>query len=81
VLVLSPFGGRSLLPIDWGMDLATQVDELRTGGSRVETIFPDSSSEHLFGANAMDLSLRPPAARAGYDQGRALAEQLTEFWR
>ena len=51
------------------------------GGSRVETIFPDSDSEHLFGANAMDLSLRPPAARAGYDQGRALAEQLTEFWR
>jgi hypothetical protein len=36
---------------------------------------------HMFGANAMDLSLRPPAARAGYDQGRALAEQLTEFWR
>jgi NTE family protein len=35
----------------------------------------------MFGANAMDLSTRPPAARAGYHQGRALAEQLTEFWR
>jgi NTE family protein len=81
VLVLSPFGGRTLQPLDWGMQLAAQVDELRTRGSRVETIFPDSSSEHLFGANAMDLSLRPPAARAGYDQGSALAEQLTEFWR
>ena len=81
MLVLSPFGGRTLTPLDWGMHLATQVDELRAGGSRVETIFPDSNSEHMFGANAMDLSLRPPAARAGYDQGRALAEQLTEFWR
>ncbi len=81
VLVLSPFGGRSLQPLDWGMHLATQVDELRARGSRVETIFPDSDSEHMFGANAMDPSLRPPAARAGYDQGRALAEQLTEFWR
>jgi NTE family protein len=81
VLVLSPFGGRTLQPLDWGMHLATQVDELRARGSRVETIFPDSNSEHMFGANAMDLSLRPPAARAGYDQGRALAEQLTEFWR
>jgi NTE family protein len=81
VLVLSPFGGRTLTPLDWGMHLATQVDELRARGSRVETIFPDSNSEHMFGANAMDLSLRPPAARAGYDQGRALAEQLTEFWR
>jgi NTE family protein len=81
VLVLSPFGGRSRTPLDWGMQLAAQVDELRAGGSSVETIFPDSSSEHMFGANAMDLSLRPPAARAGYNQGRALAEQLTEFWR
>lgn len=81
VLVLSPFGGRSLAPLDWGMQLAAQVDELRASGSRVETIFPDSNSEHMFGANAMDLSLRPPAARAGYEQGRALAEQLTEFWR
>ena len=81
VLVLSPFGGRSRHPQEWGMQLAAQVDELRAGGSRVETIFPDSNSEHMFGANAMDLSLRPPAARAGYEQGRALAEQLTEFWR
>lgn len=81
VLVLSPFGGRTLVPLDWGMHLAAQVDELRVGGSSVETIFPESSSEHLFGANAMDLSLRPPAARAGCDQGRALAEQLAGFWR
>jgi NTE family protein len=81
VLVLSPFGGRSRHPREWGTHLAAQVDQLRARGSRVETIFPDSDSEHLFGANAMDLSLRPPAARAGYDQGRALAGQLTEFWR
>jgi NTE family protein len=80
VLVLSPFGGRSRHPLEWGMHLAAQVDELRACGSRVETIFPDSGSEHMFGANAMDLSLRPPAARAGYDQGRALAGQLAAFW-
>ena len=81
VLVLSPFGGRSLVPLEWGVHLATQVDELRARGSRVETVFPDSSSEHLFGANAMDLSMRPAAARAGHGQGKALAEQLTAFWR
>ena len=81
VLVLSPLGGRSRHPLDWGMHLAAQVDELRAGGSRVETIFPDSDSRNAFGANVMDLSTRPPAARAGYNQGRALAEQLTEFWR
>ena len=81
VLVLSPFGGRSRAPLAWGMQLAAQVDELRARGSSVETIFPESNSEHMFGANAMDLSLRPPAARAGYEQGRAVTEQLAEFWR
>ncbi len=81
VLVLSPFGGRSRHPRDWGMQLSTQVDELRAGGSRVETIVPDSNTEHLFGANAMDLSLRPSAARAGHGQGEALAGELSRFWR
>jgi NTE family protein len=81
VLVLSPFGGRTLHPLDWGTHLAAQVDELRAGGSRVETVVPDASSEHMFGANAMDLSLRPAAARAGHEQGRALAERLADFWR
>lgn len=37
VLVLSPFGGRSRHPLEWGMHLAAQVDELRASGSRVET--------------------------------------------
>ena len=81
VLVLSPLGGRSRAPLDWGMHLAAQVDELRAGGSRVETIFPDSDSRDAFGVSLMDPSTRPPAARAGYNQGRALAGQLTEFWR
>jgi NTE family protein len=81
VLVLSPFGGRSRHPVAWGMQLAAQVDELRAGGSRVETIFPDSNSRDAFGVDMMDPSTRPPAARAGYNQGRALAEQLSEFWR
>jgi NTE family protein len=81
VLVLSPFGGRSRHPLAWGMQLATQVDELRAGGSRVETIFPDADSLTAFGDNMMDASARPPAARAGYAQGRDLAGHLTKFWR
>ncbi|MGH7642423.1 MAG: patatin-like phospholipase family protein, partial [Candidatus Dormibacteria bacterium] len=81
VLVLSPFGGSSRHPPEWSMHLATQVDELRARGSRVETIVPDSRSRNAFGINVMDPSTRAPAARAGYDQGRALAERLTVFWR
>ena len=81
VLVLSPFSGRTRTPMAWGLHLATQVDELRARGSSVETVFPDAGAEHLFGANAMDPSLRLPAAQAGHDQGSVLAEQLDAFWR
>jgi len=63
------------------MHLAAQAGELRARGSRVETIVPDSDSRNAFGSNLMDLSTRLPAARAGHNQGRALAGQLTEFWR
>ena len=80
VLVLSPFGGRTRHPLNWGMQLAAQVDELLAGGSRVETVFPDSNSLDAFGDNMMNPSARPPAARAGFNQGRSLANQLTEFW-
>ena len=40
VLVLSPFGGRTLQPLDRRMYLVTHVDGLRTGGSRVENELP-----------------------------------------
>jgi NTE family protein len=80
VLVLSPFGGRSRTPVEWGLHLAAQVDELRARGSSVAALSPDSDVEHLFGANAMDQSLRPAVARSGYDHGRALAHRLTDLW-
>ncbi len=80
VLVLSPFGGRSRTPVDWGMHLTTQIEELRAGGSTVETIFPDSASREAFGDNMMDLSRRPASAQAGYNQGKAIAGELLVFW-
>ena len=81
VLVLSPFGGRTRHPLEWGMQLAVQVEDLRSSGSSVETIFPDTHALAVFGSNMMDPSTRSSAARAGYSQGSALAEQLTGFWR
>ncbi|MFC9558573.1 patatin-like phospholipase family protein [Agromyces sp. NPDC056965] len=80
VAVLEPFGGRSRTPLAWGMDLATQVEELRAGGSMVEAVFPDAGAGDVFNANALDPSTRRPAAQGGYDQGRALAERFAEFW-
>jgi len=83
VLVIPPLGGRTRKPLDWGLHLAAQVDELRAAGSRVETIFPDSDSQNAlgFGMNLMDLSTRRRSTEAGYSQGKVLAEQLTDFWR
>ena len=80
VVVLSPFSGRTRMPLEWGMDLATQVDELRAVGSRVEAVFPDSGAGDVFDANALDPSTRRQAARGGYEQGQALAERLADFW-
>ncbi|WP_347876339.1 patatin-like phospholipase family protein [Cellulosimicrobium cellulans] len=80
VLVLSPFGGRTRAPLDWGLQLAVQVDELRARGSEVEVIVPGPDADHLFGPQAMDLSLRPAAAEAGYERGTALAERVAALW-
>jgi NTE family protein len=80
VLILDPFSGRSRTPVEWGLDLATQLAELRAAGSTVETVFPDAGSGDVFNANAADPSTRPQAARGGFEQGRALAESLAGFW-
>jgi NTE family protein len=81
VVILDPFGGRSRHPLEWGMDLATHVAELRATGSTVETVFPDEGSGDVFNSNALDPATRLPAARGGYEQARTLAVQLAELWR
>ncbi|MFN8170477.1 MAG: patatin-like phospholipase family protein [Candidatus Nanopelagicales bacterium] len=80
VLVLSPFGGRSRTPAAWGTHLATQVEVLRAGGSAVVTVYPDDASLTAFGGDMMDVSRRPPAARAGFEQGRTLALEMAGWW-
>ena len=83
VLVLSPLSGRSRHPEEWGTDLAAQVDALRAGGSRVETILPDADARMAMGSGLgmTALAARAPSARAGFEQGRALAARLADFWR
>jgi NTE family protein len=80
VLVLAPFGGRSLVPVSWGTQLPDQVEALRTDGSVVELIVPDGDSQALFGADILDVTRRPGAARAGYELGRSRAGRLTGSW-
>ncbi|RKR75118.1 patatin-like phospholipase family protein [Frondihabitans australicus] len=80
VLVLSPLGGRTLHPLPWRTRLDAQVDDLLAGGSRVEVVVPGDDAQPLIGEASTNLSLRPAAARAGFEQGRALAERLGNAW-
>jgi NTE family protein len=73
-------GGRTITRFVWGINLGALVAVLRAAGSRVETIAPASDAEHMFGANAMDVSLRGAAARAGYEQGSGMAERIRGLW-
>lgn len=79
VVVLSPFGGRSRHPAEWGMQLAVQVEELRASGSAVESIFPGEVARQAFGSNMMDPASRRPSASAGYEQAMADAERVAKL--
>ena len=64
-------------PPEWGTDLASQVEALRTQGSHVEVITPDADSRGAMGTNQMDPATRIPAARAGFTQGKQEATRVT----
>ena len=87
VVVLSPlversqtqpgqFEGLRRAP-EWRADLASQVEDLRQQGSRVEVITPDADSRTAMATNQMDPATRIPAARAGFAQGKLEATRLT----
>jgi NTE family protein len=60
--------------------LEAEMQVLRDGGARTELILPDDASVASFGLNLMDGRKRPGAAKAGIDQGRALAPALKAVW-
>jgi len=60
--------------------LEAELQVLRDGGARTELILPDDASVAAFGLNLMDGRKRPAAAKAGIEQGRALAPALKSVW-
>jgi NTE family protein len=60
--------------------LDREIKALTDEGAKVELVTPDAPSQTAFGANLMDARVRPAAAKAGLDQGRALAATLEQFW-
>lgn len=59
-----------------------QLDSLRDGGSRVETILPGEEMLEVSGAglNLMDFTRAADAYEAGLRQGKAEAARLAPFW-
>lgn len=59
-----------------------QLDSLRTGGSKVETIVPGREMLEVSGggANLMDFTRTADAYTAGLGQGKVEAERLEDFW-
>jgi NTE family protein len=76
-------GGAAASPMAeaFRRQLEAELDVVRQGGSHVELIVPDAASLEAFGMNLMDHRRRPPAAKAGVEQGRGQAGKLERLWR
>jgi NTE family protein len=46
----------------------------------VRVVTPDAASRQAIGPNVLDPAYRAGTARAGREQGRALADSLRAFW-
>lgn len=74
VLILSPTGDKKLsLP---GNNLDQEINILKSNGSRVVLIKPDSESKKLMGPNPLDPAKRAASAIAGLRQGEKEADKV-----
>ncbi|CCH18719.1 patatin-like phospholipase family protein [Micromonospora lupini] len=76
VLVLAPTSA-SFGPMP---RLAAQVAELRAAGSRVVVVTPDAAARAAIGRNVLDPARRAGAARAGWTQAAAVADEVRALW-
>lgn len=82
VVVVAVTGGATTDPalLRFRQMLDNEIDVVRESGARVELIVPDEASVKAFGINLMDSRRRPGAAKAGVEQGKALASKLKSMW-
>ena len=78
VMIISPLGG--VAPYPAGYQLADQIAELETAGSKVLAICPDDTARNAMGSNPLDPAVRIPSAVAGREQGRCMSSQVATFW-
>jgi NTE family protein len=61
--------------------VASQVAELRSAGSVVVVVSPDSAALAAIGRNVLDPAHRGPAARAGHAQAANVAAEVAAVWQ
>ncbi|MER7457759.1 patatin-like phospholipase family protein [Micromonospora sp. NPDC126480] len=60
--------------------LSAQVAALRAAGARVAVVMPDAAARAAIGRNVLDPARRAGAARAGWAQASAVADEVAEVW-
>jgi NTE family protein len=75
VLIISPLGTQG------NAGLALHVEVLAKSGALLHVIEPDPFSKGAMGLNPLDPQRRAPAAQAGRQQGRAVADAIAALQR
>ncbi len=78
VLIVSPMGNVATFP--QGFRLSDQVAALAGTGAKVLAIEPNSEARTAMGTNPFDPGTRIPSAWAGRTQGKAVAQEVADFW-
>jgi NTE family protein len=77
-VIVSPMG--TARPEVTGVSLEQQIETLESAGGKTYLVEPDELSKSAIGLNPLAPETRVPAARAGRNQGHAIAEDVACFW-
>ena len=77
-VIVSPMG--TARPEITGESLEQQVETLKSAGGKTYVVEPDKASKSAIGLNPLAPETRAPAAKAGRNQGHAIAKDIGRFW-
>jgi NTE family protein len=77
-VIVSPMG--TARPEVTGETLEQQIEILQSAGGKTYLVEPDAPSKNAIGLNPLAPETRTPAAKAGRNQGHAIAEDIARFW-
>ena len=77
-VILCPMG--TARPVITGDTLEQQIEILKSAGGKTYVVEPDEASKSAIGLNPLAPETRIPAAKAGRNQGHAIAQDIAHFW-